>query len=546
MKQPHVRPRPRGIVLVLVMVVIAMLALAAMSFSDLMLNERRAAQLAGRQAQARAFAQSGAELARQFLDRTPEEQEDAGGLYDNPQRFQNVVVDEDDSPEDRGVFSLVAPRIENNVIVGVRYGLQDESARLNLAALLDMEKKSKGSAKKMLTALPSMTDEIADAILDWIDADDTPRENGAEADYYASLAPPYAPRNGSPETIEELLLVRGVTPQLLFGFDAFRMGLLTAPPDGEYLEGVDNADRSMDHGWAAYLTLHSAESTLKPDGTKKIDLNQDDLQQLYADLTEALDEPSALFIVAYRGYGAASSGRSSGGTSGESSQTLTAELLDIPNLKSKTTLTSVLDLFDVAVEVPAPKDEEQKGDGGKTGGDGRGGGGGPGGSQHPKTIRIASPFTESSAATCLPRLMAVATIGTEETIRGRININQAPRAVLLCVPGMTEDIADQIIANRTEDPLLDSEDHRYETWPLSEGFVSLKTMKALQPFVTAGGCVYRAQILGTFAGGGPVARLEVLLDTGKPPTRLLFWKDRSRLPNSFPVESALQENSAEK
>ncbi len=140
----------------------------------------------------------------------------------------------------------------------------------------------------------------------------------------------------------------------------------------------------------------------------------------------------------------------------------------------------------------------------------------------------------------------LATVGTEETIRGRININQAPRAVLLCVPGMTEDIADQIIANRTEDPLLDSEDHRYETWPLSEGFVSLKTMKALQSFVTAGGCVYRAQILGTFAGGGPVARLEVLLDAGKPPTRLLFWKDRSRLPNSFPVESVLQENSAEK
>ena len=46
--------------------------------------------------------------------------------------------------------------------------------------------------------------------------------NGAESDYYGSLSPPYAPRNGPPVTIEELLLVRGVTPQLLFGLDAAR------------------------------------------------------------------------------------------------------------------------------------------------------------------------------------------------------------------------------------------------------------------------------------------------------------------------------------
>ncbi len=57
---------------------------------------------------------------------------------------------------------------------------------------------------------------IADAILDWLDPDDTPRENGAEVDYYAAQNPPYAPKNGPLDTIEELLLVRGVTPELLF------------------------------------------------------------------------------------------------------------------------------------------------------------------------------------------------------------------------------------------------------------------------------------------------------------------------------------------
>ena len=45
----------------------------------------------------------------------------------------------------------------------------------------------------MLMGLPGMTDDMADAILDWIDADDTPREQGAESDFYGSLDHGYAP-----------------------------------------------------------------------------------------------------------------------------------------------------------------------------------------------------------------------------------------------------------------------------------------------------------------------------------------------------------------
>ena len=48
--------RRRGVVLLLVLVVVAMLALASVTFCDLMLNERRAAETAGRQARARVFA----------------------------------------------------------------------------------------------------------------------------------------------------------------------------------------------------------------------------------------------------------------------------------------------------------------------------------------------------------------------------------------------------------------------------------------------------------------------------------------------------------
>jgi type II secretory pathway component PulK len=505
----------RGIVLLLVLVVVAMLALASITFSDLMLSEHRAADTAGRQARARTAAQSGAEFARQFLDRKYDSQIEAGGIYDNSQRFGNVVVADDLTPQQRGYFSIVAPKIENNTITGVRYGLQDESMRINLNTLLEMDKKSPGSAKKILMALPSMTDEIADAILDWLDADDNSRDNGAEVDYYSSLTPPYAARNGSLQSIEELLLVRGVTPQLLFGLDAVPMGLIEAAPEMA-LDGVDNSDGSMDHGWAAYFTLYSAESTLKADGTAKIDLNGSDLKKLYDDLKEVLDEPKAKFIAAYRvkGTKAPDHPTAPSADNDENAGDTTAEI-DWSKQKAATTINSILDLIGATAEIAPAKPTPGK-----------------------KAPTLKSPFTESSLSSDLPKLMEVATVHTEETIKGRININQAPRRVLLCIPEVTADIADQIISKRIEDPKYDSEDHRCEMWPLCEGVVPLKTMRKLEPFITAGGSVYRAQIVAGFESGGTTARLEVILDASKTPTKLVSWKDMSRLPMGFPVEAA--------
>lgn len=60
-------------------------------------------------------------------------------------------------------------------------------------------------------------DSIVDSLLDWRDADDLYRLNGAENDYYQSLPNPYEARNADFETIEELILVKGVTAGLLYG-----------------------------------------------------------------------------------------------------------------------------------------------------------------------------------------------------------------------------------------------------------------------------------------------------------------------------------------
>ena len=260
----------RGIILLLVLVVVAMLTLAALGFAELMLNEHRAAVTFSRQSQARSFAESGAELAAQFLDRDPSDQTQAGGIYDNSSRFADQLVADEALAHDRGRFSVVAPKSDGINVSGVRYGLQDESTRINISTILNYDQSS-GSAGAnepqqgntwshvMLMGLPGMTDDVADNILYWVDPAAKPRPSGVDSQYYSQLNPSYLPRNGPPTSIEELLLVKGVTPELLFGQDAVKMGLASSSSmAGGSIGGVDNSDGSMDHGWAAYLTLWSA------------------------------------------------------------------------------------------------------------------------------------------------------------------------------------------------------------------------------------------------------------------------------------------------
>ncbi len=59
---------------------------------------------------------------------------------------------------------------------------------------------------------------IVEALIDWIDEDDEALGfGGAESSYYQGLETPYAPRNGPMEFIEELLLVRGISPEMYHG-----------------------------------------------------------------------------------------------------------------------------------------------------------------------------------------------------------------------------------------------------------------------------------------------------------------------------------------
>jgi len=76
-------------------------------------------------------------------------------------------------------------------------------------------------------------DTVVDSLLDWRDADDFYRLHGAENDYYQSLPEPYECKNGNLDSIEETLLVRGVTPVLFYGKKA-----ASTSEEGEKEKGI--------------------------------------------------------------------------------------------------------------------------------------------------------------------------------------------------------------------------------------------------------------------------------------------------------------------
>ncbi len=60
-------------------------------------------------------------------------------------------------------------------------------------------------------------DALLDALSDWVDKDDTELLHGAEESYYQSITPPYSCRNDKMTTPDELLLVKGMTSDIVYG-----------------------------------------------------------------------------------------------------------------------------------------------------------------------------------------------------------------------------------------------------------------------------------------------------------------------------------------
>jgi len=249
-----------------------------------------------------------------------------------------------------------------------------------------------------LMLLPYMTEDVADAILDWIDEDDDARPLGAEAGYYATLRNPYEPRNAPIRSLQELELIAGVRPEYVRGEDWNLNGILDPnEDDGDLSWPPDNADGKLDAGWSAILTAASSDGVLLgASGRRRLDL----VTASPADIAQRLGVTSdqAEVISAY-------------------AQTSTATLAEF----LRTDLNTLARQTGVFQSTP-----------------GFGGGASP--------QRRIDPLTDQQLAL----LFAETTLDEAAAgpFPGKLNINTCPAEVLQYLPGIDPGLADSIIFER--------------------------------------------------------------------------------------------------
>ena len=237
-KQPR-DSRRRGAILIVVLWVVLLLSLMVSTFAFTMQIESKLTSYHDRELRAKALAMAGVEYEKALLaakvQKVGQINSSDGSIrqfstmgadyYSEPWHNNPDLVDHSmtDHPED-GTFTVQ---------------VVDEQSKLNVNVM------TPDQWKKLLQLSGVDTDTantIADSIGDWTDKDSSTKMNGAEDDYYMALSSdqggPYHCKNGSIDRIEELLLVRSMTPDIFYGHQAQAAGEGTYTGIAQFLTAV--------------------------------------------------------------------------------------------------------------------------------------------------------------------------------------------------------------------------------------------------------------------------------------------------------------------
>jgi len=78
---------------------------------------------------------------------------------------------------------------------------------------------------------------------------------------------------------------------------------------------------------------------------------------------------------------------------------------------------------------------------------------------------------------------------------------------------------------------------RYQTtvWLLTDAKLSAAKVRTLEQYITSRTQTYRVQSLGYFGQGGPVTRVEAIIDTNAGSPRILYFRDLTPLGRGYEV-----------
>ena len=335
-----------------------------------------------------------------------------------------------------GFFWVLHPNLSDDR--NYTYGLTDEASKINLNS----------ATEEMLLKLPGMTSELASAILDWRDTDSEITPGGAENEYYLLLADPYYCKDGPLETVEEILLLRGASEEILYGEDTNKNGVLDAQEnDANESEPPDNKNGRLDRGIYDYVTVYSRQPNVSQEGEDRINVNEADAEDQLSDLLREMITDDRYFLV----MDAARAGRP---------------------------YANILDFY------------------------------------------YSSGLTIDEFKQTADQL----TTQSEDTLTGLVNVLTAPREVLLCLPEMTENDADELISKRAS---LDEEDLASIAWVAD--VLSQEIAVAIGAHITMRSFQQSADIIGVSYNGRAYRRYRVILDLQDGTPKILYWKSLHHL-----------------
>jgi DNA uptake protein ComE-like DNA-binding protein len=335
-----------------------------------------------------------------------------------------------DVPLGRGIYRLTKPNLaEEN---SINYGGMDESGKLNINT----------ATREMLLMLPEATEETADAIIDWRDDDDNPGAFGAESDYYQSLPEPYLAKNANFDSVEELLLLKGITLEILYGEDINTNSILDPNEnDGADLYPIDNGDGQLNRGWYPFITTYSYEKNVSGEGEERINLNSADRSTIEENFSDVLSN---------------------------------SDISRIIDSREENEFESLGDLL------------------------------------------TSSVINRNKLRQIIDRI----SISDEEQLPGRINLNTAPREVLVCLLQENEQLVDDIINYRQ------SSDGPFET--LGDLFeiegMSNNLFGQISGSISTKSSVFSAKSIGYIEISKAYKEIFAIIDRGVQPPEIRYWK----------------------
>lgn len=487
----------RGFVSLAVTVVILLITYACYRFAETAVGEHRAAEAMAERVQLAAAADSAEAL---LLAQLASRDADAAVPADSRQTENNIDVYVN---QQVGGYSG-STRVPHFSIISLasdvegrwqhQYGPVDESARLSISILPVWEQQRPGSSLAALTALGGIEPEAAQALSQYlVERQTTASPTGVGLRY----------------SLDQLLEAPGMTRHALYGDDRNYNGVASLGestrngPSGRPAPAVSGLASSDAPPLAALLTPYSAERNVNRLGQPRINLNLVDLAELERLLRERLPAAWVDFIIAYRTNGPAA---------------LPTPVAGSPAVGP---IASVYDLIGAEVRSGVGSDAPL----------------------------VPNPFPANRAAyrDYLFTLIDETTVDPRPVIPGRVNINLAPLAVLGAIPGVDSELVNRIALarERGQDPA--GEQRRLAAWLVVEGWIEPVWMRELEPYVTGGGDVFRAQVVAFLAPGedqqtaplparSPFIRRMVVIDATGTTPRVIVRRDLSNLGRGFSAE----------